>query len=107
MVGAALTQNTAWINVKRAIANWNANLTYIWTDKGWLYLAVVLDLFNREIVGWSIKSQPPAHHRQPLGVPPTVVAVDVVVVVFPVPCVGVVGRIDVDAVHLPGEHQMP
>jgi transposase InsO family protein len=29
--------------------------TYIWTDEGWLYLAVVLDLFNREIVGWSIK----------------------------------------------------
>ena len=26
-----------------------------WTDEGWLYLAVVLDLFNREVVGWSIK----------------------------------------------------
>lgn len=34
---------------------WTADLTYIWTDEGWLYLAVVLDLFNREIVGWSIK----------------------------------------------------
>ena len=30
---------------------------YVWTDEGWLYLAVVLDLFNREIVGWSIKSR--------------------------------------------------
>jgi len=30
-------------------------LTYIGTDEGWLYLAVVLDLFNREIIGWSIK----------------------------------------------------
>ena len=30
-------------------------MTYIWTDEGWLYLAVVLDLFNREVVGWSIK----------------------------------------------------
>jgi len=29
--------------------------TYLWTDEGWLYLAVVLDLFNREIVGWSLK----------------------------------------------------
>jgi putative transposase len=28
---------------------------YIATDEGWLYLAIVLDLFNREIVGWSIK----------------------------------------------------
>ena len=33
----------------------SADLTYIWTDEGWLYLAVVLDLFNLEIVGWSIK----------------------------------------------------
>ena len=28
---------------------------YVWTDEGWRYLAVVLDLLNREIVGWSIK----------------------------------------------------
>ena len=34
---------------------WTADLTYIWTDEGWLYLAVVVDLSNREIVGWSIK----------------------------------------------------
>ena len=34
---------------------WTADLTYIWTAEGWLYLAIVLDLFNREIVGWSIK----------------------------------------------------
>ena len=34
---------------------WAADLTYIWTAEGWLYLAVVLDLFNREIIGWSLK----------------------------------------------------
>ncbi|WP_425482745.1 IS3 family transposase [Caldichromatium japonicum] len=34
---------------------WTADLTYIWTDEGWPYLAMVLDLFNREVVGWSIK----------------------------------------------------
>lgn len=34
---------------------WTANLTSIWTAEGWLYLAVVLDLFNREVVGWSLK----------------------------------------------------
>jgi putative transposase len=34
---------------------WSADLTYVWTDEGWLYLAVVLDLFNREVVGWAIK----------------------------------------------------
>jgi transposase InsO family protein len=34
---------------------WTADMTCIWCDEGWLYLAVVLDLFNREVVGWSIK----------------------------------------------------
>ena len=34
---------------------WTADMTYIWTDEGWLYLAMVLDLFNREVVGWSIR----------------------------------------------------
>ena len=34
---------------------WTADMTYIWTDEGWLHLAVVIDLFNREVVGWSIK----------------------------------------------------
>ena len=34
---------------------WTADMTYLWTDEGWLYLAIVLDLFNREVVGWSIK----------------------------------------------------
>ena len=36
---------------------WSADLTYVWTDEGWLYLAVVLDLFNREVVGWAIKAR--------------------------------------------------
>lgn len=34
---------------------WVADFTYIWTVEGWLYLAVVLDLFARRIVGWSMK----------------------------------------------------
>lgn len=34
---------------------WTGDITYIATDEGWLYLAVVLDLFNREVIGWSIK----------------------------------------------------
>lgn len=34
---------------------WVADFTYIWTAEGWLYLAVVLDLFSRRIVGWSTK----------------------------------------------------
>jgi putative transposase len=37
--------------------SWSADLTYVWTDEGWLYVAVVLDLFNREVVGWAIKER--------------------------------------------------
>lgn len=36
---------------------WTSDITYIWTDEGWLFVAVYLDLFNRQVVGWSIKPQ--------------------------------------------------
>ena len=36
---------------------WLADFTYIWTAEGWLYLAVVLDLFSRRVVGWSMKEE--------------------------------------------------
>jgi transposase InsO family protein len=34
---------------------WTSDITYLWTHEGWLYLAIVLDLFNREVVGGSLK----------------------------------------------------
>jgi putative transposase len=36
---------------------WAADFTYIWTAEGWLYVAVVLDLFSRRVVGWSMSSR--------------------------------------------------
>lgn len=36
---------------------WTGDITYIWTRQGWMYLAVVLDLFNREIAGWSMRKR--------------------------------------------------
>ena len=33
---------------------WTADITYVWTLEGWLYLAVVLDLYSRQVVGWAI-----------------------------------------------------
>ena len=33
---------------------WLADLTYIWTAQGWLYLAAVLDLYTRRVVGWAM-----------------------------------------------------
>ena len=33
---------------------WVLDSTYIWTEEGWLYLAVVLELFSRRVVGWAM-----------------------------------------------------
>ncbi|OKI21376.1 transposase [Nocardiopsis sp. TSRI0078] len=41
---------------------WTADITYVPTDQGWLYLAVVMDLFSRRIVGWAMA----AHMRAEL-----------------------------------------
>jgi transposase-like protein len=41
---AAAQPNTAWLTY----------ITYLWTLEGWLYLAVILDLFSRRVVGWSM-----------------------------------------------------
>ena len=34
-----------------------SDITYIWTNEGWLYLAVILDLFSRQVVGWSMDNR--------------------------------------------------
>jgi putative transposase len=34
---------------------WVTDITYIRTHEGWLYLAVILDLFSRQIIGWSMQ----------------------------------------------------
>lgn len=33
---------------------WAADFTYVWTAEGWLYVAIVLDLYSRRVVGWSM-----------------------------------------------------
>jgi transposase InsO family protein len=33
---------------------WAGDITYLWTDEGWLYLAVIMDLFSRQVVGWAM-----------------------------------------------------
>lgn len=55
---------------------WVADITYVWTLQGWLYLAVVIDLYSRRVVGWSMQDNMKADlvvdaavmalgHRQP------------------------------------------
>lgn len=36
---------------------WAGDITYIWTKEGWLYLAVLLDLFSRQVVGWAMSDR--------------------------------------------------
>ena len=36
---------------------WVSDITYLWTDEGWLYLAVVLDLCSRAVVGWAMHAR--------------------------------------------------
>ena len=33
---------------------WTTDITYVWTLEGWLYVAIVIDLFSRQAVGWAI-----------------------------------------------------
>lgn len=35
---------------------WCGDISYVWTDEGWMYLAVVIDLYSRAVIGWSIQS---------------------------------------------------
>lgn len=57
---------------------WVSDITYIWTREGWLYLAAILDLYSRCIVGWSMSARRDAQlvssalkmallHRRPSG----------------------------------------
>lgn len=36
---------------------WGVDISYVWTAEGWLYLAIVLDLFSRKIVGWEVSDR--------------------------------------------------
>ena len=40
---------------------WASDITYIWTGQGWLYLAVVMDLYSRRIIGWSMSRRNNRH----------------------------------------------
>jgi putative transposase len=40
---------------------WVTDITYLWTQEGWLYLAVILDLFSRAVVGWAMSARITRH----------------------------------------------
>jgi transposase InsO family protein len=44
-------------DVARPDEVWVGDITYIWTDEGWLYLSTLLDLYSRKVVGWAMSSR--------------------------------------------------
>jgi putative transposase len=42
---------------ERPNQKWVADFTYLWTTEGWLFVAIVLDLYSRKVVGWSMSAQ--------------------------------------------------
>ena len=52
-----LQRRFAPAEVKEANRVWTSDITYLWTREGWLYLAVVLDLSSRRVVGWSMQEK--------------------------------------------------
>lgn len=46
-----------WSSVQEQDRVWVGDITYLWTKEGWLYLAVILDVFSRRIVGWAAGSR--------------------------------------------------
>ena len=42
---------------ERCNHTWTSDITYLWTREGWVYLAVVLDLYSRRVVGWELSSR--------------------------------------------------
>lgn len=57
-VAANLIERNFDINtIGRADRCWAGDITYIATREGWLYLAVILDLFSRRVIGWSMSRQ--------------------------------------------------
>ncbi len=51
-------------SAERPNEKWNADISYVWTGEGWLYLAVILDLFARRVVGWAASDR--LHKELPL-----------------------------------------
>jgi putative transposase len=44
-------------DVDRPNAVWVSDITYLWTRQGWMFLAVIIDLYSRRVVGWSLRER--------------------------------------------------
>ena len=44
-------------NANKPNEKWVSDITYCWTNEGWLYLAVIMDLYSRKVVGWALSER--------------------------------------------------
>ena len=44
-------------HAERANQKWAGDISYVWTREGWLYLAVILDLHSRRVIGWAVSNR--------------------------------------------------
>ena len=44
-------------HAERPNQKWAGDITYLWTREGWLYLAVIIDLYSRKVIGWSMSER--------------------------------------------------
>ena len=53
-----VSENVLWRDFKADQPNrkWTSDITYIWVEKKWWYLATVMDLYSRRIIGWRLSS---------------------------------------------------
>ena len=60
-----VSENLLWRNFNASGPNekWTTDITYIWVKRRWLYLATVMDLYSRSIVGWSLDTSMTETHR--------------------------------------------
>jgi len=51
-----VSENLLWRNFKASAPNekWTSDITYIWVEDQWIYLATVMDLYSRRIIGWAV-----------------------------------------------------
>jgi putative transposase len=57
---------------RAANQSWGVDITYLWTQEGWIYLAVVIDLYSRRVVGWSMDR----HMQQSLVIRALIMAIN-------------------------------
>ena len=58
-ITSSISRRTFWIGTSQLnnLKKWAGDISYVWTREGWLYLAVILDLHSRRVIGWAVSNR--------------------------------------------------